>query len=211
MVAVNIDATAALLDWSVRVGVKRVIFASTGNVYRSGPGLLDEDAPCDPGSMYAASKLCAEILVRQYARLIEPCILRMFGVYGPGQTGMLIPNMIGRIVSGQEITLAQRIGLSLTPLHIRDCVEMLVRVIKAERYEGTAFNLCGSEIVSLGDIVNRLGILLKREPRVRLNNDPPQWLLGDNARFVKQFGYSPLVRLEEGLTQVVEEYLHANN
>ena len=211
MVAVNIDATAALLEWAAKVGVQRFIFTSTGNVYRSSSAPLDEDASCDPGSMYAASKLCAELLVRQYARLVEPCILRVFGVYGPGQTGMLIPNMIGRIIAGEEISLAQGIGLSLTPLHIRDCVEMVVRVIRAERCEATTFNLCGNEIVSLGVIVKQLGLLLKREPRVRLSNDVPQCLLGDNARFIKQFGYSPLVGLEEGLKQVVEEHLHANN
>lgn len=209
MVAVNIDATVGLLDWAARVGVKRFVFASTGNVYRPGSVPLDEDAPCDPGSMYAASKLCAELLVRQYAKLVEPCILRVFGVYGPGQTGMLIPSMIGRITTGQEITLAQGIGLRLTLLNIQDCVEMLVRVIRADRYEGTTFNLCGNEIASLGDIVKRLGVLLNQEPHIRISDAAPQYLLGDNARFVKQFGYRPLVRLEEGLEQVVEEYLHA--
>lgn len=209
MVAINVDATVALLDWAARNGVRRFVLASTGNVYRPSSMSLDEDAPCEPESMYAASKLCAELLVRQYAKLIEPCILRVFGVYGPGQTGMLIPNMISRITSGQEITLAQGIGLHLTPLNIQDCVEMLLRVVSVDRYESTTFNLCGNEIVLLGDIVRRLGVLLNREPYIRISDGAPQHLMGDSARFVKEFGYSPLVRLEEGLEQVVEEYLHA--
>jgi hypothetical protein len=71
MFRVNVAATSELLEWSRTHGVGRFLFASTGTIYAPGPGKLAESAECRPGSMYAATKLAAELLIQRYAGLFD--------------------------------------------------------------------------------------------------------------------------------------------
>ena len=90
MLKVNVQSTVKLLDWAHRNSVNRFILASTGNVYAPQPRPLTEEDPCEPSSFYAATKLSAELLCRQYANEMEIVIVRFFGIYGPRQSKNLV-------------------------------------------------------------------------------------------------------------------------
>ena len=96
MCQVNINATLELLEWARRTGVKHFVFASSANVYEETTSTLSEGSKALPNSFYGASKLSAEHLALQYKEFFQVDILRFFTVYGPFQTGMLIPNIIDR-------------------------------------------------------------------------------------------------------------------
>jgi UDP-glucose 4-epimerase len=206
MVAVNVDAAFELVHWAASHAVRRFLLASTGNVYRPSQAPLDEEAPCEPTSLYAATKLSAEHLVRQYAGLIEVSVLRLFGVYGPGQRGMLVPAMIDRVRRGEEVVLAGGIGLYLTPLHVGDCVEMLLCAARAGSQGHGVYNLCGGEGLSLREIVELIGAAVGCEPRVRATDGVPQSLIGNGARFERVFGYRPRVSFRDAIGPIVREY-----
>lgn len=198
--AVNVESTFQLLEWSRTHGVKRFCFASTGNVYRPSAGELRETDPCEPASFYGASKLAAETLVSQYASFFGTTILRIFGVYGPGQRNMLIPDMIQRIRSGTEITLAEDRGVVLTQAYIDDCVEWLRRLVGSE--QGVAcgvFNLGGDEAVDLKTIATILGQKLGLQPKMRATDGKASYFVGDSSRLYAQTGYRPRIRMAEGL------------
>jgi len=70
------------------VGVKRVVFISSGAIYGDQEEQpVKETATPNPRSPYAVSKLAAEYYVRTIGRLwkIETVCLRVFNAYGPGQ------------------------------------------------------------------------------------------------------------------------------
>jgi len=70
------------------VGVRRVVFISSGAVYGSQEKQpVSEDAIPNPQSPYAVSKLAAEYYVKTIGKLwnIETVCLRVFNAYGPGQ------------------------------------------------------------------------------------------------------------------------------
>ena len=70
------------------VGVKRVVFISSGAVYgEQETQPLKESFTPKPGSPYAVSKLAAEYYVHTIGALwgIETVALRVFNAYGPGQ------------------------------------------------------------------------------------------------------------------------------
>jgi UDP-glucose 4-epimerase len=182
MFRVTVQATFELLEWSRRKNIKKWLYSSTGNVYRPSSKLLNEEDHCDPVTMYAATKLCAEHLALQYRPFFLVHILRLFGVYGPGQTGMTIPNMIERVRTGEEIVLAQGMGLYFTPLYITDCVRMFEKLLFFENH--LLCNLSGSERVHLGQVVNIAEASLKKRANVRLTEDPPVYLLETIERFV---------------------------
>ena len=85
-------------------------------------------------------------MVRRYHEYFQIDILRLFTVYGPGQKGMLISNMIERIRSGKEITLAEGAGIYLTPVFVNDVVSLIKQMIDTpdtRRNTLRVINVCG--------------------------------------------------------------------
>ncbi|QTK80552.1 UDP-glucose 4-epimerase [Agrobacterium tumefaciens] len=81
MFAVNVEGTRLLLDAAAAAGVRRFVFASTGEVYpENRPEFLPvtEDHPLRPNSPYGLTKLLGEELVQfhQRAGRMETVILR---------------------------------------------------------------------------------------------------------------------------------------
>jgi len=97
---VNIIATQHLLDWSRKTGIKKFIFASSGNVYKPKNIMHSEEDACEPIGYYGATKYAAEQLMKAYNNFFQISILRLFGIYGPGQNKMTIPNIIKKIDNG---------------------------------------------------------------------------------------------------------------
>lgn len=81
MFAVNVEGTRKLLDAASAAGVRRFVFASSGEVYpENRPEFLPvtEEHPLRPNSLYGLTKLLGEELVRfhQRAGAMETVILR---------------------------------------------------------------------------------------------------------------------------------------
>lgn len=207
MVRVNVDATHELLEWSRRQEVRRFLFASTGNVYvPRGRTALQEEDVCVPASFYAATKLSAEHIVKSYGALLQPIILRLFGVYGPGQKNMLIPNIIEKVRTGAEITLAGGEGLLLTPLFIEDCVAYLQKLANpvTELHHDT-YNLAGVEILTLNQIAEAIGSLLGKQPRCIETHEAPSYLIGSPDRVIRETEIAPMVRFSEGIKRMLTD------
>ncbi len=171
MVRLNIEATFELLEWSRKNGIKCFFFASTGNVYKQKPLSLTENDSTLPNSFYGTTKLCAENLIIQYQKFFNTKVMRLFGVYGPGQKSMIIVNIIEKILKNKEIVLASGIGLKFNPLFIRDCCQIICYLIKRESSSSTILNVAGEEIVELREVVEKLGKLLNVTPRVTTTNN----------------------------------------
>ena len=201
MIAVNIDSTGELLEWSRTHGVSRFVFASTGNVYRPSNAELTEESPCEPASMYAASKLSAEHLVRQYGAYFDCVSLRIFGLYGPGQKKGFIPGIIDRVQNGQELILAAGIGIRTNPLFISDAVRALESVCRAPSKVGSSvFNLGGSTAHALPEIAAIVGTAVGQSPNLRTVEDRPATILvGRGDAFCRTYNWFPEVALKTGL------------
>jgi nucleoside-diphosphate-sugar epimerase len=97
----NVVGMHALLQACDRAGVLHVVHASSAHVYGAGQGAaLHEDGPLDGGTPYAISKRAAEDLLCAWA--LAPgrsgWNLRLFNVYGPGQSGSNVVSAIARQV-----------------------------------------------------------------------------------------------------------------
>ena len=203
---VNIDATAQLLEWSRKHGVKRFIFASSGNVYKSSTNPLTENDPTEPVSFYGTTKLCAEHLVAQYRQFFSVVNARLFGVYGPGQKTMIIPDMIQKILCGEEITLAQGKGIMSTPLYISDCIEILAKLWSFglnDANTNPAFNIAGKDTVSLGDIVAKLEKAIGVKANIRLTDENPKYFVADIHKLNKLFAGLSFTNIDDGLNKII--------
>jgi UDP-glucose 4-epimerase len=205
MLKVNINSTFELLEWSRLNHVNKFIFASTGNVYENKNVHLNETDLLHPDSFYSASKLSAETIVAQYKDFFHTVILRIFGVYGPGQKNMLIPSLINKIVNNETIFLAHGKGLMITPLFIDNCVEIIDFFIN--KYPATnkneIFNMAGDEVVSIDDIVNYISSILEIEA-IKENVDlEPKFLIGSNQKVKKVLPNQKLMSLADGLEKTL--------
>jgi len=186
----NVLATSYLLDWSKNNNVKKFIFTSSGNVYKQKNSLLTENDVCDPNSFYGATKLSSELLIRQYKQYFDVTILRLFGVYGKDQKNMLIPNITHSIKDMKEIKLVDEEGLFITPLFIDDCILILKLFITKKKTKHTVYNISGSEIMSLRQIVYIISKKVKKKPIINNILGKPTYFIGSNKRFMSEFNFN---------------------
>ena len=105
-VRTNLLGTVNLLDAGARVGVKRIVFASSCAVYAEPAYLpMDERHPMAPKSAYGASKLSGEHYIRALAESagMAYTMLRYGNVYGPGQRADGEAGVVA-IFAGQMLT-----------------------------------------------------------------------------------------------------------
>lgn len=199
---VNVSSTQELLEWSRCNSVRKFILASSGNVYKRSSMPLSEESPCFPMDFYGRTKLMAELLAENYKDFFNVRVIRIFGVYGPGQTGMLVSNIIERVKNNEVVTLGQNVGLEFTPLYIDDCVNMIYKMLINEGKQ-TIYNLCGSEKVSLISLAEDIGLAVNIKPKFEINQTTPIRLIGDNSRFITEFEYDIQFDLTAGINKTV--------
>ena len=106
---VNRDATAKAAAIARGLGIDRFIFASTCSVYGASAGVLDEDSPLEPISVYARSKVESEqLLLAQSGPGFWPTVLRFGTLYGQSQRERfdLVVNLLtAQAVATGEITV----------------------------------------------------------------------------------------------------------
>lgn len=204
---VNVHSTAALLDWSVRTGVRRFILASSGGIYGYGRDPFTEEHPVGSAKRlgyYLASKHCAELLSESYADHMTVVILRFFFVYGPGQrSDMFIPQLTRSVAEGRPILLDGAEGLSTNPVHVADAVTALLRAL--DLGQSHRINVGGPDVLSLRQIVDSIGAWLGRTPTYSLKPDGrPQDLVADIGKMRRLLAV-PTIRFAEGCEDVIRD------
>lgn len=82
MIDCNVIGTCNVFAMAQRMGIDKVIFASSAAVYGN---LINatEDSPCVPVNMYGCSKLAAEAVCREFFNQgLEVVILRFYNIWG---------------------------------------------------------------------------------------------------------------------------------
>jgi nucleoside-diphosphate-sugar epimerase len=144
--AMNTEATRALGEAARGAGVRRLTFASSASVYGSAHDpALTEDAPVNPQSDYAASKLEAErALLALAAQSFEPVVLRQATVSGwsPRMRWDLVVNTMVKAALTTGIIRVFAGGEAYRPLiDVQDCAEAHVRFLTAPGVGGRVFNV----------------------------------------------------------------------
>lgn len=145
--AINTAATFNLAEYARRAKAKSFVFTSTGSVYVPEYEPVSELAPTAPASFYPASKLAAESLLAAYSNTFAISILRLFYVFGPSQSKMLVDGLADRIRRGVPISLAGEAGIKLAPTFSGDAARM-IRKSAEEGWQGT-YNAGSPAVVTL--------------------------------------------------------------
>jgi UDP-glucose 4-epimerase len=204
-----------VLEAARRVGVRRVVYASSSSVYGDRPELPKrEDQPPAPISPYAVSKAAGE----QYAAVwhglygVETIGLRYFNVFGPRQDpaseyAAVIPRFILWGLRRTPLEIHGDGQQSRDFTYIDNVVEANCLAAGATGAAGQAFNVGCGERVSLLQIVARLEELLGHP--VERRHTPSRagdvaHTLADIDRAKRLLGYTPLVPFDEGLRRTLD-------
>jgi len=167
--AVNVVSAVHCATKAIEARAKRFIYVSTGSVYAPTFLPLGENSPTARDNGYALSKLHGEEALSLLAYEIDLICVRPFGVYGPGQSGRLIPNLTTSISNGRPVMLNPKSGedgtcegLRLSLCHVDDASQALVHL--AVHGGPGILNLAGDEAPSIRMIAEEIGRKLEIEP-----------------------------------------------
>jgi nucleoside-diphosphate-sugar epimerase len=210
----NILGSLNVLRAAQQAGVKRVVLASSAAIYGDTEGAIPEDAPKNPASPYAVSKLAMEETARLYSRTygLETVCLRFFNVYGPGQSpdsayAAVIPQFISDLDAGKGITILGDGGQTRDFIYVDDVAEACLLAMEHPDAAGGTFNIAGGRSISILELARILQGFYSGAPEVQFGPSRPgdvRFSLADIRNVQKALGYRPKIALEDGLAQTVE-------
>jgi UDP-glucose 4-epimerase len=215
----NVLGTVTLLQASVRHGVRRFLFASTGGAIYGDTNLVPtpEDAPAVPVSPYGASKLAAEVYLRTFHALhgLSYAALRYANVYGPrqdphGEAGV-VAIFAQRLLSGETARINGDGKQTRDFVYVGDVAEANARALTSDAV--------GSFNVGTG-VETDINAIFQVLKRLSGNNQPEVHgpaLPGEQRRSVvdarkiqKVMGWRPQTSLEAGLDATVRYFREAS-
>jgi UDP-glucose 4-epimerase len=213
---VNVGGTVSLMEAMRDVGVRRVIFASSGAVYgEQATQPLRENMVANPNSPYAVSKLAAEHYVRTIGTLweIETVSLRIFNAYGPGQNlppshPPVVPNWLRQAVRGGSLVLHGDGKQTRDFVYVTDVVRALTAAATAPSVDRTVINVGSGVETQMRDLAEMIIEVTGGEAEILPNdrNDPGvARTRADISTAKKRLNFTPRVTLEEGLKRTLEE------
>lgn len=169
VLAVNVVSAVRAAVAARKAGVSRFIYVSTGTVYAPSFEPLPEGAPVCGADWYSLSKIQGEQAVQMFRGDMQVHVVRPFGVYGPDQSGRLVPNLMASIRAGRPITLqgrrddpADADGLRISLCHVDDATRILIHLI--DHGGPDCLNLAGEQAASIRTLATLLGELLGQSP-----------------------------------------------
>jgi UDP-glucose 4-epimerase len=207
---VNVGGTVSLMEAMRDVGVRRVVFISSGAVYgdqQEQP--LHEDAPPFPSSPYAVSKLAAEYYVRTIGALwgIETVCLRVFNAYGPGQLlpashPPVIPHFLYQAVHEGSLVIHGDGNQTRDFIYVDDVVRAMVAASTAPDLDKQVFNVGYGVETSIREVADM--VLETTGGKAQLlftprKNPGVSRMCADLELAKNKLSFTPKISLEKGL------------
>ncbi len=208
--AVNVGGTVSLMEAMRDVGVRRVVFISSGAVYgdQAEQPLL-ETAVLNPRSPYAVSKIAAEYYVNTIGNQwgIETVCLRVFNAYGPGQHmpashPPVIPNFLRQAVRDGTIVVHSQGAQTRDYVFLDDVVSCMVAAATAPGIQRAIINVGSGKETSVRELVQQVLDLTSSRAEVIYNprTDPGvSRMCADISLAREKLGYQPRISLSDGL------------
>lgn len=201
----NIDATQRLLEACKDRQGLRIVYASSSSVYGETENFpMREDDLASPVSPYGVSKLAAEHLMRLYHVNfgVHTVSLRYFTVYGPRQRpDMAFHRLIAATLSGEEFTMFGNGEQSRDFTFINDIVQANIDAGQHGK-PGGVYNIGGGTSAKMNDVIERVGRLSGKTPRIRYAGRERGDVTktgADTSRARTDWGFAPKVSLDDGL------------
>jgi UDP-glucose 4-epimerase len=209
----NVAGTVRLLNHAVRLGVKKIVFISSGGTVYGIPQSVPirEDHPTNPICSYGITKLAIEKYLHLYLALhgLDYTVLRLANPFGERQriqaSQGVVSVFMSKVFRSEKIEIWGDGSVVRDYLYIGDAVDAMV---KAASYKGEerVFNIGSGNGVSLNEILDGIeqvtGLKADRKYIAARNFDVPVSVLApDRAKSV--LGWTPRTSFSDGLLKLM--------
>ncbi|HTL28727.1 MAG TPA: NAD-dependent epimerase/dehydratase family protein, partial [Tepidisphaeraceae bacterium] len=209
----NVLPSLALFDICRRLGVKRIVFLSSGGtVYgRAAVVPTPETAPTEPIAAYGISKLMIEkyLALHEHLHRMDYRVLRVTNPFGAFQTTIknqgIIAALIARGLAGEPIEIWGDGSAVRDFIYVGDVIDAL-ELASRDQSDFRIFNIGRGEGRNIREIVGMIERLLGRKLQIVWKDaraiDLPVSVVS-NARAKEVLGWTPKTTLDEGLRQTI--------
>jgi GDP-4-dehydro-6-deoxy-D-mannose reductase len=194
----------------------RLLFVSTGYVYKASDEPVDESAELAPDSVYAAAKLAAERALTTLSPSVgaDVVIARPFNHIGPGQRDAFLVPALARKVAAVPSGAASDIEVR-DPEIVRDFTDVrdvvrAYRLLADRGVAGEAYNVASGRGRSVADVAATLAELAGVQIRLRtpepVVREEAATLIGATAK-IEELGWRREYDLRTTLREVLSGYL----
>ena len=216
---INVFGTINLLESAKLYRPKiKFIFSSSDKAYGSSKKLpYKEDFPLNGLNPYDASKACADIISRSYAKAfnLQVCVTRFVNIYGPGDVNWdrIIPGTIKSLINNKKPILRSNGRFLRDYLFIDDVVNgyiMLGKAMQNKKVKGIAINFGSGKPITVLNLVKKM---------LKINNNNSKFYIIKNKvkneikdqysgyQLAKEtIHWKPKISLEEGLVKTFSWY-----
>ncbi len=211
---VNVQGFMNVMEEARKVGVKKVVYASTSSLYSSVEPPHKETAQVEAGSWYELSMFFREKISRLYEKLYGfPSVgLRYFSVYGPhekakGRYANMVSQFLWKIKKGERPVVYGNGEQTRDFTYVDDVVEANLLAMR-KGAGGKVFNVGTGKSVSINKMIGMLNEALKKEVEPEYVENPIEnyvkKTLADTEKAEKLLGFKAKISLREGIKKLVE-------
>jgi GDP-4-dehydro-6-deoxy-D-mannose reductase len=174
-----------------------------------------EDYPLRPLHPYGISKVCLDLLAREYFLDYQiPAVnIRLFNTTGPGKTNDAPSDFVRQIIRVKKRLQKPVLEVgNLTPrrafLDVQDTVRgFYLAALKGER--GESYNLCATSTHQIGEILSKALRLAGVNAEVReasrlMRPSDEKIIFGDTRKIRRDTGWKPLRNIDQTLASMLE-------
>jgi len=225
----NVKGTEIVLELANRYGKKKVMIASTSEIYgkdRADHKVFkeDDDRVLGPTTItrwnYSCTKALDEFLALAYwhERKLPIVIIRLFNTVGPRQTGtygMVIPRLVKQALMNQQMTVYGDGKQTRCFTYVSDVVDALIALMNNRRAYGEVFNVGNPKPISILELAHKIKKKVRSKSKIVLVPYKRAYHKGfedmrhresDIRKIRGLIGFNPKVHIDEILDRVIEYF-----
>lgn len=208
VIDINVRGTSQVLIAAKKMGVSRILFASSAAVYKPKEGPHSESDSVAPVDIYGISKKLCEDYISSYCQLnsIKFTILRLFNVCGKGDlTPHLIPEIINQSKNGRIITLGNT-NTKRDYIRKEDVANAFVKALSNKKSYNQTFNVgtgASTKVLDIFKMVNKFNnynLLLESQCNKKRKKDRTD-LVADSYKIKLLLNWEPQHQLADYLSE----------
>jgi UDP-glucose 4-epimerase len=215
---INVMGTQNILEAARMHDIKRVIHASTSEVYGSSRYVpIDEKHPLDAPHPYGASKIAADRMCYSYIHTygMDISIVRLFNTFGPRQRDMGyggVTSIFTRRVLSNMPPIIYGDGLQTRDFtYIEDSIRAFDSVLNHKEPITEPLNFGSGKEITILDLANMIIEFCDKTGSIKPVHIEPRLaevirLIADTTEAKKLLGWEPKYDIKKGLKAFVEWY-----
>jgi len=207
------------LEFANRIGAKKFLYASTSSLYGNTPPPLNEEQRPLPTNHYSVTKIAMEHIAECYQRThpqLQTIGFRFMSVYGPceehkGIYANLISQFIWAMRRGEQPIVYGDGKQTRDFTNVMDVVQgMTLAMESGKDLRNTVFNIGTGTAANILEIIALINGVLGTDLKPNHIENPVtegyiRLQQADISKIQSELGFTPSVKLENGIRVVVEE------